>query len=190
MRKLVTAHAVALLAAAAVLSVSGAASATPSRSNTWIACPDGVASTGQLMLDGAGPGGILEISGQVEPCDPPSDTDVYTVAAYYADDAEAVTWDSFSLKTWYSTYDLNGPSSFAAQVSVKSDLQAICLVTGDDVRVHCYEVTTTSPNSGGVGTPTVGATIPTTDPRVQHAIACPAAGTGDPTRPPACGHCW
>lgn len=187
MRKLATITAAALIATA-VIAAAGTALASPLRS-TWITCEDGEASTGLLTVDGADQGGVLHVSGQVNPCGPPARTDVYTVAAYYLDHAAAVS-DAYSGGTadWAPAYEDGRPSTFADSIQIDRDVQAICLVTGAQARAHCYEITTTASADGNISTPTVGPAIPTTDPRVQAAVPCPS-----PPRlsgPPSCGSCW
>jgi hypothetical protein len=182
MRRLATLT-VATVTAAALLFASPAA-AIEAPVNTWIQCPDGATSTGHLTIDEVGPHGYVGISGHVEPCSVPRPTDVYTVAAYYPNHAEAVTvlWGTHK---WYSDYFPDARSLFSERVRVDSYVTAICLVTGSQARTDCYELIMASS-----GTPTVGAAIPTTDSRVQHAVAVPSPAPKDPPEPPSCGGCW
>jgi len=182
MRRSVIAVAVAV---AALVVAGSAASAHPLR-NTWMACPPDQTSGGQFTVDSTAPGGLLTVSGRVDPCAQPRGTDVYTIAAYAPDEALLVAWaETSNVVSWHAGYSAEGSSTFATKISVGyNNVQAICLVTGAQSRVHCYEYATTG---GEENHPVIGPTIPVTDARVRHDAPLPPASASGP---PSCGNCW
>lgn len=185
-----TAIAAVITATAAAVILAGSAATAHPRLNTWISCADNQASSGQLTIDSVGRGGILAVSGHVDPCAEPRGSDIYTIASYTAHAASAVnSADNENVAAWYANYSAGGRSPFTARIRVGTagDIHAICLVTGEQSPVHCYEFTTADDGEGRPGAPTVGPTIPVTDPRVQFAVRLPPGAIAGP---PSCGSCW